>query len=337
MSPSSESLSSPDQLLTNHCPDMETLVEDSLSQPNEFGRGTADDGSRPSPKRRQVPKAPGGVNENLKVLYCIGIPSNSNYKKMYRIFSEFGSIDRIRLVLTKSEDNFDGYIVFNTAVDAHNAWTSIVNKDIPELQSNARLYDIRNFEQNDGDYIPHNNNKYRHIARVMQLPTWHVVSCKDGFNNILMARECLEEHVGEISERNISRYGKNILVKAQHKTQAKLLTTFTPEEGDIVTSASPHRSFNTARGVVFSRDLYDYEEVEILKRCPEEVLSVKKLKGKNGAIQLTFNSCYLPKYIRIAKVTMNVKKFRQRPIQCYRCFEFGHVEGNCPPERTKRC
>ena len=152
-----------------------------------------------------------------------------------------------------------------------------------------------------------------------------------------MARESLEDQIGEISENNISRYGRNILVKAEHRSQAKLLTTFSPEEGDIVTSVTPHRSFNTARGVVFSRDLYEFDEKEILKRSPEEVLSVRKLKGKNGAILLTFYSPYLPDYVKIAKVNMSVKRFKQRPIQCYKCYEFGHVEGNCPPERPARC
>ena len=233
---------------------------------------------------------------------------------------------------------FNCYIVFDSAVDAKTACLSINDKDIPEFQCNAKVYDIRNFELNDGDYIPKTQtHKYKNINRKMQLPIWHVASCKDDHNNIIMARECLEDHVGDISEKNISRYGRNLLVKAQHKTQAKLLSTFIPDKDDIVISVTPHRSFNTSRGVVFSKDLYDYEENEILKRCPEEVLSVKKLRGKNGAIQLTFHSSYLPYYVRIAKVTMSVKKFKQRPIQCRRCFEYGHVINNCPPERSQRC
>ena len=126
-------------------------------------------------------------------------------------------------------------------------------------------------------------------------------------------------------------------MKAENRSQAKLLTTYSPEVDDIVTSVTPHRSFNSARGVVFSRDLYEFDEQEILKRCPEEILSVKKLKGKNGAIQLTFYSPYLPDYIRIAKIRMSVKKFKQRPIQCRKCFQFGHVVDNCPPERSARC
>ena len=315
------------------------LIDPSLTNPGEDKDTPLDDGSRPSPNRRPVPMAPGGVNDNMKVLYCTGIPCKYNYKKIYLCVSSLGNIERIRLVLDQGEVYFDCYIVFQKAHDAKIAYESIKEDDIIEIRGSVKLFDIRNFELHDGDYIPkiQKNENYKHIERRIQIPMWHVIACKDGHNNILMARECLEDQVGEISDKNISRYGKNILVKAEHKTQAKLLTTFSPEDEDIVTSVSPHRSFNTDRGVVFSRDLYDYDEKEILKRCPEEVLSVKKLKGKNGAIQLTFHSSYLPDYIKIARVNMTVKRFKQRPIQCHKCFEYGHVEGNCPPERQRRC
>ena len=312
-------------------------TDPSLTNPGLIMDSLLDDGHRPSPTRHQVLDALGGVNDNMKVLHCIGLPVNINYKKIYRIVNTFGSVDRIRLSLSKNEESFDCYVVFLSANDAKHAYLSINGNTITELKGNAKLYDIRNFSENDGDFIPKNENKYRNITRKMQLPVWHVVSCKADHNNVLMARECLEDHIGEIHEKNITRYGKNLLVKAQSKTQAKLLTTFTPEEDDIVSSVSPHRSFNTARGVVFSRDLYEYNENDILRRCPEEVLSIKKLKGKNGAIQLTFHSSYLPDYIKIAGISMTVKKFKQRPTQCHKCFEYGHVESNCPPERSRRC
>ena len=312
------------------------LVTTSGTDPNT---PPVDDGPGPSPDRRQVPKAPGGINYNMKVLYCTGISCKYNYRKIFNVIRPFGIIERIRLVLDQGEVYFDLYVIFKDAEDAKTACASIVNEDIVDIKGKARLFDIRNFEYNDGDYIPKEQKieKSKHIVRKMQLPLWHVVTLKEGYNNILMARENLEDQIGEIGEKNLSRYGRNILVKAEHKSQAKLLTTFSPEEDDIVTSVTPHRSFNTARGVVFNRDLYDFDEKEILKRCPEEVLSVKKLKGKNGAIQLTFSSSYLPDYVRIARVTMNVKKFKQRPIQCHKCYEYGHVEGNCPPERPRRC
>ena len=319
--------------------DMSPPQESPLTNSGENTDAPLDDGPRPSPPRHQVPKALGGINCNMKVLYCTGIPSISNYKNIYNRIKVFGVVNRIRLTLAKNEESFDCYIVFMSAADAKTAYTSINEDKIEEFRGNAKLYDIRNFSDNDGDYIPKNlkDEKVNLIARKIQLPIWHVVTCRDGKNNILKARDSLEDQIGEINERNLSRYGKNLLIRAEHKSQAKLLSNFTPEEDDIVTSVSPHRSFNTARGVVFNKDLYEYDEKEILERCPDEMLSIRKLKGKNGAIQLTFHSPYLPDYVRIAKVPMTVKKFKQRPTQCHKCFEYGHVNKNCPPERPARC
>ena len=114
-----------------------------------------------------------------------------------------------------------------------------------------------------------------------------------------------------------------------------LLSGFCPDDDDIVSTVTPHKTFNTARGVVYCSDLHQFEESEILKRCPKEIISVRKLKGTNNAIQLTFFSHFLPEYVKISRIPLRVKKFKQRPVQCRRCFEYGHINERC--NTTARC
>ena len=287
--------------------------------------------------RHQRLDAAGGINGNMKVLHCDGIPCSYNYKQIYSSIKNFGLVDRIRLKISKDETSFECYIVFSNACSAKAAFTAIKSKDVAELQGSVRLFDIRNFSDNAGDYVPIEKKveSYKNIVRSVQIPLWHVVTCKEGQTNLIKARDNLEDQVGEIGEKNLYHYGRNLLVKAEHDSQGKLLTTFSPEEDDIVSSVSPHKTFNTARGVVFCKDLDAYDETEILRRSSANVIAVKKLKGKNGAIQVTFHSSFLPPNVTIARIPLKVRKFRQKPMQCHKCFEFGHVIGYCP--NNARC
>ena len=64
-------------------------------------------------------------------------------------------------------------------------------------------------------------------------------------------------------------------------------------------------------------------------------MNVGKLKGTSNAILLTFHSSFLPDYVRIAHISLHVKKFRMRPTQCHSCYEYGHVKDKC--ENQARC
>ena len=60
----------------------------------------------------------------------------------------------------------------------------------------------------------------------------------------------------------------------------------------------PQMDFSYGRGVIFDKDLYDFEEAEILEMCPVDVFQVRKLRG-TSMIVLTFNSSNVPSPIVI--------------------------------------
>ena len=240
----------------------------------DMGTSDGDQPIRPPRNRHQVDL--GGVNDNMRVLYCPGIDGGKNYKDVYGCLEEFGCITRIKLRLTPDEKYFDGYITFEEALSAKRALEGLRHSQTLSMNGVAKLFDIRNLDDDDGDFVPKNiKNDGQNYVRAMAVPVWHIISCRGEHNNLIQVCESLEDQVGGIPDNNIKRYGKNLLIKAKHKSQAKLLTTFHPNPSDIIQSISPHRQFNTARGVVYSRDLYEFDESEILKRCPKEVLSVK--------------------------------------------------------------
>ena len=114
-----------------------------------------------------------------------------------------------------------------------------------------------------------------------------------------------------------------------------MLSKFRPSEDGNISSVSPHRSFNVLRGIVYNRDLYEFEADEILNMCPAYVNKVRKLRGTQNAIELSFTCANLPEFIDLDHVRLWVKPFKYRPTQCYKCFEYGHVSDSC--SNTEKC
>ena len=202
------------------------------------------------------------VNENFKVVYTPFVDLDCNYKSLYEIAQEFGEIKRMKLKISTNEQYFSSYIIYESATSAQEAYNHAKNEegDIPPSRQ-SKLMDERNIKDEDGDFIPKIPDiKNKTINRKMLTPIWHIASYKEGESNMFKAWESIEEHVGTIPEKNIKRYGKNLLVKAAHNTQANLLTSFKNQNNTVIESITPHKSYNTARGVIYSKDLYEFTE-----------------------------------------------------------------------------
>ena len=291
--------------------------------------------SSKSPIRHQELPAVGGVNENMRVVFCNNINIDINYIQLYNIMLKYGNIKRIKFKLSHDEKSFEGYIIFEDAASAKRAQEAIKGKQIPDIKDQGKLYDIRNVKEEIGDFIPKTNQVESNIDRKPKTPTWFIATYKEGHDNLVKARRSIENHAGTFSESSIKRYGRNVLLKAKDKTQSALLSRFKPESGSCIQFISPHKSFNTARGVVYSKDIYEFSEEEILQMCPPNIYQVKKLKGINNAILLTFESPFLPDYIKIERINLSVKKFKQRPMQCHKCYEYGHTALKC--QNRQKC
>ena len=96
----------------------------------------------------------------------------------------------------------------------------------------------------------------------------------------------------------------------------------------------PHYNFSYAKGVLFNQDLHDLEHDELLKMCPPNVYEVFQVP-KSNMIILTFHSELRPESIHIDGEHMWVRPFKPRPLQCFKCFGYGHASKVC--ERNQLC
>ena len=50
-----------------------------------------------------------------------------------------------------------------------------------------------------------------------------------------------------------------------------MMSKFKPQSGGDIKNITPHKYFNTIKGIIFSSDLCEFEEPEILALCPKTV------------------------------------------------------------------
>ena len=135
--------------------------------------------------------------------------------------------------------------------------------------------------------------------------------------------------VGGIQSGDIKRFGKaKVLIHAKSETQSLMLSHLKAETDEMLKEIKPHMDFSYGRGVVFDRDLYEFDEGEILDMCPVQVFHVKKLRG-TSLIVLTFNSPDPPSNIVIENERIAVRPFKRKPLQCFTCYKFGHPSATC--------
>ena len=208
---------------------------------------------------------------------------------------------------------------------------------VNDLPFQTSLLNINKFIKDDNDYIPSNKIDDLHPWTPRNPPplTWFVASYKDGRENMIKAQELIEERVGRIPEGNLKRYGNSLLIESVTTTQSILLSNFKASSSGNIKSISPHRSFNCVKGIIYSRELYEFSEEEILERCPPSVYQVRKFRGNNNTILLTFSVTKVPDYITFGHVRIGVRKYRPSPNQCHNCFEYGHILTHC--QNKKKC
>ena len=281
----------------------------------------------------------GGNNPNLRVLHCCNVDTSLNYQDMYLLVKKFGEVERIRMKLTSDEACFNCFIIFKSSKSAFHANNFLNGHSVNDCTLKTKLFNVSNLQEDPHHYIPEEiYSSEKKPSRSCPHPLWFVATYKSGRENYAKGIEAIQIQAGSFLEGSVKRYGRAILIKARDFSQAKMLMNF-KSQNTIIDRITPHKTFNTMKGVMYSKDIYEYTEDEILERCPPNVCEVRKLRGINNAILLTFSTEYIPDYIRFGThIKISVKRYRPKPIQCFKCLDYGHVITRCSnPKRCEKC
>ncbi|MPC98777.1 hypothetical protein E2C01_094158 [Portunus trituberculatus] len=86
-----------------------------------------------------------------------------------------------------------------------------------------------------------------------------------------------------------------------------------------------HPTFNYNKGCVYSQDLYEFPQEEILVMCPSSVHNVTKMRNSSNMVLLTFYGSTLPDRVHISPINLRVRCFISRPLECFSCFGYSHA------------
>ncbi|GFN87446.1 RNA-directed DNA polymerase from mobile element jockey [Plakobranchus ocellatus] len=143
----------------------------------------------------------------------------------------------------------------------------------------------------------------------------------------------------------VTKLGSGVLmVELKSNDQAKKLgaiATFL----DIPVTVSPHKSLNSSKGVIRSRDLRCCSEEEMVEEL-SGVTHARRIKVRRGedkiqtdTVVLTFDSPKPPSRIRAGYLTLDVRPYVPLPMRCYKCQRYGHGKDRCkkPAAVCVRC
>ena len=69
-----------------------------------------------------------------------------------------------------------------------------------------------------------------------------------------------------------------------------------------------HPTFNYSKACVYSQDLYEFQEEEILAMCPTFVQKVTKMRNSSNIALLTFFGSTLPDRAHIGSINLRVRR-----------------------------
>lgn len=191
------------------------------------------------------------------------------------------------------------------------------------------------------------SNSYNSISE--QFPRFLVITSLSDTKKVtelspFVIDKTIQSVAGHVKSVKKMRSG-DLLVEVERKTQSNNLTTKLKKILDLNVACTPHRSLNSSRGVIRCIDLKGLSDEEIIEGLKEQgITNARRIKiTKEGrrietnTIILTFNSSIIPKTIKVGYLQVNVEIYIPNPLQCYRCFRFGHDEDNCSQPGDKTC
>ncbi|RUS84611.1 hypothetical protein EGW08_007638 [Elysia chlorotica] len=110
---------------------------------------------------------------------------------------------------------------------------------------------------------------------------------------------------------------------------------------NIPVTVKAHRSLNSSRGVVRSRDLETTSEEEMVEELDGVTHALRIFVRKGGdkvrtnTFVLTFDSTSPPTSLKVVYLTLKVTPYIPRPMRCFKCHRFGHSQTTC--RRTAVC
>lgn len=146
------------------------------------------------------------------------------------------------------------------------------------------------------------------------------------------------------SSKCVRKIREGLLVETVSAAQSRCLLK-AKKLGDFLVEVVAHSNLNTSRGVIYCPDLLNCSLDEILEGLKDQgVITVRRIKTKRDGNLidspnhiLTFNNPILPKRVKVAFYSLQVRLYVPPPMRCFKCQKFGHTSVRCEKEQICIC
>ncbi|XP_035824785.1 uncharacterized protein LOC118477432 [Aplysia californica] len=143
------------------------------------------------------------------------------------------------------------------------------------------------------------------------------------------------KHFGIYKPKYIKNLGStDLLIQVSSSIESGKLLACT-SFGGIPVCVQPHRSLNTSKGVIKSRELYGCTEEEMVQEV-DGIVHARRIKIRRDGKEictntwiLTFNTPTPPTKLDIAYLELEVRPYIPKPMRCFNCQRFGHTQLRC--------
>ena len=265
-----------------------------------------------------------------RILYVDSLSSEYNCSKFFEVFGSYGEIKYIKYCETVNFEFWKLWVEYVKHDDALKALKASSNKLKCRLLS--KVPPKIDVDVVYPDKISNEEGEEEEIIERSPLPArWHIISTKLELYNIFHFKKHLKSLVGPIPNKDITRFGKNsFLVYTKSHRQGHMISKL--KSTQVIKEVKPHYSFSYGKGVIFNQDIYDLSEKELLQMCEEKVWKFFKVP-KSKMIIFTLKNDEVPDYLYIDRERFRLRTFKERPLQCFKCFGFGHSSKACAREQ----
>lgn len=157
-------------------------------------------------------------------------------------------------------------------------------------------------------------------------------------NPFTIARS-VKEQVGAITAAYRDKDGHLVIKVRNDKKAAKLMELNKLIDGTEV-KVTEHAKLNQATCIVTCHTVDELSDEELAEELADQgVIHVHRFGRKGGrsaTMSVTFRGTVVPREIHFGFDRCATREFKQAPMQCYRCYDFGHTKPRCSAEELCR-
>lgn len=157
-------------------------------------------------------------------------------------------------------------------------------------------------------------------------------------NPFTIARS-VKEQVGAITAAYRDKDGHLVIKVRNDKKAAKLMELNKLIDGTEV-KVTEHAKLNQATCIVTCHTVDELSDEELAEELADQgVIHVHRFGRKGGrsaTMSVTFRGTVVPREIHFGFDRCATREFKQAPMQCYRCYDFGHTKPRCTAEELCR-